>query len=199
LAYRRIDEHFPQLRRYSPELLETFHFQAALAAMSIIDAMELLRKMNRNKLGSVPSDAPTAFVRKGWRELVFGPDGIDRRFYELCVMTELKNALRSGDVSVVGSRQFRDFEDYLIPQQEFDRRLKQSRLHVSVPISSTDYLEERMSLLCETLHRTDALAREGDLPDVELNSADLKISPIENSVPKEALLLGTRSTACCRA
>jgi hypothetical protein len=33
-----------------------------------------------------------------------------RRFYELCVMAELKNALRSGDVSVRGSRQFQDFE-----------------------------------------------------------------------------------------
>ena len=32
----------------------------------------------------------------------------------------------------------------------------------------------------------DALARDGQLPDVELNSTGLKISPLENNVPKEA-------------
>ena len=43
-----------------------------------------------------------------------------------------------------------------------------------------------MSLLRSALDQTDALAREDQLPDVELNSAGLKISPLENSVPKEA-------------
>ncbi len=37
--------------------------------------------------------------------------GIDRRYYELCALSELKNALRSGDIWVQGSRQFKDFED----------------------------------------------------------------------------------------
>ena len=54
----------------------------------------------------VPDDAPTSFVRKRWENLVRTPDGLDRRFYELCVLTELKNALRSGDIWVQGSRQF---------------------------------------------------------------------------------------------
>jgi hypothetical protein len=30
-------------------------------------------------------------------------------------MAELKNARRSGDVAVSGSRQFRSFEEYLMP------------------------------------------------------------------------------------
>jgi hypothetical protein len=47
-------------------------------------------------------------------------------------------------------------------------------------------LEERLSLLQDALDQTDELARAGQLPDVELNSAGLKISPIENNVPKEA-------------
>ncbi len=124
------------------------------------------------------------------------PDGIDRRFYELCVMAELKNSLRSGDVSVVGSRQFRDFEDYLMPHLEFDRRRTQGELHIPVPTSGTKYIDERMSLLRSALDQTNALAREDQLPDAELNSAGLKISPLENSVPKEAELSGTRSVVC---
>ena len=68
-ALSRIDEHYPQLRRYSPELLETFQFQAAPVARNIIDAVELLREMNRNKLSSVPANASRAFVRKGRRNV----------------------------------------------------------------------------------------------------------------------------------
>jgi hypothetical protein len=59
---------------------------------------------------------------------VFNQKGIDRRFYELAVMTELKNALRAGDISVVGSRVFKDFDDYLMPKAEFDRQHAEDRL-----------------------------------------------------------------------
>jgi len=48
----------------------------------------------------VPADAPTAFVKPRWGRFVFKEGSIDRRFYELAAMSELKNALRSGDVSV---------------------------------------------------------------------------------------------------
>jgi hypothetical protein len=56
----------------------------------------------------VPLNAPLGFIRKKWGRYVFDTEGIDRRFYELCVMAELKNALRSGDVSVRGSCQFQE-------------------------------------------------------------------------------------------
>ena len=35
---------------------------------------------------------------KGEAKLVLTDEGIDRRYYELCALSELKNALRSGDV-----------------------------------------------------------------------------------------------------
>ena len=74
---------------------------------------------------------------------VFGADGIDRRFYELCVMVELKNALRSGDVSVSGSRQFRAFEEYLMPHTEFNERLANGSLNGLLPhVKITDLLLE---------------------------------------------------------
>src|SRR3546814_2207016 len=51
--------------------------------------------------------------------LPISDDGLDRRFYEICVLSELKNSLRSGDIWVQGSRQFRDFEEYLLPTERF--------------------------------------------------------------------------------
>lgn len=45
--------------------------------------------------------------------------GLDRSLYEMAALIELRNSPRSGDVWVPGSRQFKDFEDYLLPQERF--------------------------------------------------------------------------------
>lgn len=100
--------------------------------------------MNKDGARKVPADAPTSFIRRRWEGYVLGSEGIDRRFYELCVMSELKNALRSGDVSVVGSRQFKDFEDYLIPRSEFDGGSVADNFPASVATVAEGYLEERL-------------------------------------------------------
>ena len=157
-ALSLLTEHYPQLRRYSPILLDTFEFRAAPVASNLIEALAVLRQMNKDGSRKVPPDAPTSFIRKRWEGYVIGSEGIDRRFYELCAMAELKNALRSGDVSVVGSRQFRDFEDYLISRPEFDRGLKQNTLDVAVSSNQVAYVEERLSPVEEDA-RSHRLAR----------------------------------------
>ncbi|MBA3969905.1 MAG: DUF4158 domain-containing protein, partial [Gemmatimonadetes bacterium] len=101
-----------QLRRYVPTLLVTLDFQAAPAAKDILAAVQVLRGMYERQARKVPEDAPVSFVRKRWADVVYTKEGIDRRFYELCVLSELKNALRSGDMWIPGSRQFKDFEAY---------------------------------------------------------------------------------------
>jgi hypothetical protein len=87
-----------------------FSFQAAPAVKPLIDGIEVLRQLNQSGARLLPADAPTAFVRRRWAPYVFDGSTVDRKFYELCALSELKNALRAGDVSVPGSRQFRDFD-----------------------------------------------------------------------------------------
>jgi len=105
-----------QLRRYTPAFLEAFEFRAAPAAQKLLEAVEVLKRLTASNARSIPEDAPTGFVRHRWAPHVFTTSGLDRRYYELCTLVELKNALRSGDVWVPGSRQFKDFEDYLLPK-----------------------------------------------------------------------------------
>ena len=113
-------------------------------------------------------------------------------------MAELKNALGSGDVFAAWSRQFRDFDAYLMPRTEFNLRKTARMLLLSASISSESYVEGRLSALRGPLDQTEALATAGELPDVELTGAGLKINPLENSVPKSAEASGIRSTSLCR-
>ncbi|KKM00820.1 hypothetical protein LCGC14_1800630, partial [marine sediment metagenome] len=114
-----IGDGFSQMRRYTPIFLEALKMKAAPTARDLLPAIEVLKEMNERQSRKVPDDAPTSFVRKRWETLVSTPEGLDRRFYELCVLSELKNSLRSGDIWVQGSRQFKDFDEYLLPAPKF--------------------------------------------------------------------------------
>jgi len=129
-----------------------------------MDAIETLRVVNRDKVRTMRGSANTDFVSRRWRPYVFTEQGIDRRFYELCVLSELKNRLRSGDVWVVGSRQFKDFDTYLLDSKRFAELRDQDRLLLDVVTDGNRYLNERCSQLEQALGTVDALAQRGELP-----------------------------------
>lgn len=182
-----VGDGFNQLRRYTPILLEALTIKAAPAARELLAGVEVLKDMNKRQARKVPDDAPTSFVRKRWENLVHTADGLDRRFYELCVLSELKNSLRSGDIWVQGSRQFKDFEDYLLPPPRFAVQREQRELGLAVETDCERYLESRLSVLECELETVERLAAANDLPDAAITSTGaLKITPLKNAVPEEA-------------
>jgi TnpA family transposase len=176
---------YSQIRRYAPLFLETFEFKAAPAAKPLLQAIHILRHLNATNIREIPEDAPIGFVRKRWESLVLTQVGIDRRFYELCVLSELKNALRSGDLWVSGSRQFNDFKEYMLSPGAFTQ-LQKDGFRLDVEINSEKYLNKRMQQLQDQFVKVNDLAKLGKLPDVAITKGILKITPLTNLVPDEA-------------
>jgi len=177
------------LHRYAAEFLNVLELHAAPAAQDLLDAIELTRAMSTDGARTVPADAPTGFIRKRWKSLVFTGAGIDRRYYELCALSELKNALRSGDIWVKGSRQFKDFEEYLIPAGNFTLLKQDGALPLAVPTDRDRYLEERLELLERQLETVNRLAGANDLPDAVITKSGLKITPLDATTPDAAQAL----------
>jgi len=186
---QEIGSGYSQIRRYVPAFLEILQFKAAPAALEIFQAVELLKNLNASNARKVPKDAPTGFVRKRWKGLVFVDGGIDRRFYELCVLSELKNSMRSGDIWVLGSRQFKDFDEYLISTDKFSALKQAAKVPLPVTMDCDQYLNGRLSFLSQQLELTDRLAQSGELPDATITESGLKITPLDNSVPEGASVL----------
>lgn len=185
-----IGDRFNQLRRYTPLLLDRLDMKATPATRTLLAAVEVLKSMNEHQARKVPDNAPTSFVRQRWKSLVHTPDGLDRRYYELCVLSELRNALRSGDIWVQGSRQFRDFEEYLLPSPRFTEQRNQHELGLAVETNCEHYLESRLTLLQEQLAVTERLAAASELPDATITGTGrLKVSPLDNAVPEAADML----------
>lgn len=181
-----IGDGFPQLRRYTPSLLESLQLQAAPTALDLLEGVNTIRGMNQRQARKVPDVAPTSFVRKRWESVVWDENELDRRFYELCVLSELKNALRSGDIWVKGSRQFKDFEEYLLPTPRFMNQLNRQELDLPIETDCDRFLKERLTVLVRELANTEHLASQNELPDATITDNGLKISPLSNAVPKEA-------------
>ena len=171
----RIGEGYATLRRYAPELLDVLGLHAAPAAKPVLEAIELLREMNAGGIRELPDDAPLDFIRERWAKLIFTDAGIDRRYYELCALSELKNALRSGDIWVEGSRQFKNFNEYLIPSERFAVLRGASELPLAVDSDCERYLKERVDILNAELQIVDQLAAANDLPDAILTDSGLTV------------------------
>lgn len=184
-----ISESYTTVRRYAPEFLAVLKFRAAPAAKDVLEAIEVLRTMNKDNTRKVPADAPTRFIKPRWAKLVVTDEGIDRRYYELCALSELKNALRSGDVWVQGSRQFKDFEEYLVPAGTFTELKATGALPVAIDTDCDQYLHNRLSLLEQQLAVVDGLAGSGGLPDAIITASGLKITPLDAATPDAAQTL----------
>lgn len=140
--------------------------------------------MNDKGKRKVPEDAPTSSVKPRWRDHVVGSEGeIDRRYYELSALSELKNSLRSGDVWVPCSRRYRD---YLMPKEDFAGLLASGggTLPVAVEADFASYLEERKEMLHEGLTEVGRLVRNGELEGVSLDGGRLKISRPKKDEPE---------------
>jgi hypothetical protein len=129
-----VSAHFTTLRRYTPAFLAVLDLHAAPAAQDLLAAINVIRALNTTGVRRIPEDAPTSFIRPRWKPLVFTDDGFHRGFYEFCALAELKNALRSGDMWVTGSRQFRDFDDYLLASDDYTGIKNSGKL----PLITTD-------------------------------------------------------------
>ena len=186
----RIGENYATLRRYAPQFLDVLKLRAAPAARDLLDAIDVLRGVNADNARKLPPDAPTGFIKPRWHKLVMTDAGIDRRYYELCALSELKNSLRSGDIWVQGSRQFKDFEDYLVPPEKFASFKQSSELPLAVATDCDQYLHDRLTLLEQQLATVNRLAAANELPDAIITTASgLKVTPLDAAVPDNAQAL----------
>jgi TnpA family transposase len=88
-----------------------------------------------------------------------------------------------------GSRQFKDFEDYLLPRTAFESMLASGAPPLGIDGSFDQYWAKREALLRLELEKVDSLAASQQLPDAEISNGTLKVTPLANAVPEEAEML----------
>lgn len=148
--YLQLDDSYSHVRTFAPKVLDALEFNGNATARELIEAIELLRELNRTGRRVVPDDAPVSFAPAGWRRLIEKDDGrTDRHQWELCVLSELRLALRAGDVWVCGSRRYQPIDSYLIPTRDWTRGRAGYATDLGRPLDA----RQRLSQLRDDLDR----------------------------------------------
>lgn len=179
-----IDNRYSQLRRYTPKLLEVFEFKATFSSLPILKALEVIKELNISGRRNVPESTDISFVKPRWLKHVLSGNTINRHYYEMCALSELRNGLRSGDIWVVGAKQFQDFEDYLLPEVSWQAMRSSNKIPVAVTTDFSTYIKQRSLELSEQLATVSSLMAENKLVDVRIEKEQLIITPLTNAVPK---------------
>jgi TnpA family transposase len=128
-----IDARYGNLRRYTPRFFQ-LEFGAAPGAESLLQAIECLRDLNEGRRKRLPDDAPIAFLTAPWWHAVRDADGtLCRRAWELGLYFAVKQALKSGDLHLAGSRRHQYFWDMVYSPQDWQQHKSDAYTVLQLP------------------------------------------------------------------
>lgn len=181
--YDFLQEWYPQIRRYAPLFLKSFIFRSALENDSLLSSIHALRSDFKRQ--SLPESIDLDFIKPKWKKYVISGNRINMTYFRLFVLSELKNSLRSGDMWIEGSKQFKNFESYLIPQKKWVEMTNQSQIPINVPLDTDRYLSlkkqelnKKMELVCNAI-------QDKTIEGISIKNGRLSISRLQKNVPEE--------------
>jgi TnpA family transposase len=118
-------------------------------------------------------------------------DQPNRRLYETAVLATLRDKLRSGDVWVERSANYRRFDSYLLPPAAVPKVVAE----LGLPASADEWLATRRQELDQRLRRFAESLRRGTLEGVEMRDGRLHITPVKASAPPDARSFADRVDA----
>ena len=148
--FKMLGKNYAYLRQFIPTFLNALPLDGNAEAKGLLEAVTILKELNSTKKRRIPSDAPFDFVNAEWKRYVFDEEHrFIKKYYELCVLFELRVQLRSGDVWVEGSRRYAKLESYLIPLEEWENLRPQVCDLLNLPANAEQRIYLRQAELQE--------------------------------------------------
>ena len=183
----RAADRYATLRKFSPALLDALEFRAAKKNDPMLAAIKLLRELHHTGTRDLPMDAPMPF-RKAWQKLIVEGGVLNRRLYETAVLATLRNKLRSGDVWVERSSNYRRFDSYLLPAAAVSPIADE----LGLPATADEWLATRGRELDARLKRFAQRLQRGQIEGVELRDNRLHIAQLKALTSTEGEALASR-------
>ncbi|MGU8454095.1 Tn3 family transposase, partial [Clostridium perfringens] len=150
---------------------------------SLVKSIEVIKALNESGKRKIPVNSPVDFISKRWKNHIFEKDGsINRHYYEMALLTELRDHVKAGDIAISGSKQYKDFEDYLSTKYEWISLKENNKLSVS--LSFDEYIQDRLNNLNERLRWLSKNKK--NINTISIDKCKISISRLENITPKEA-------------
>ena len=190
-SFKRVITRHSYLRQFAPALIKHITFQADSqdnTSSDIIEAVTLLDRMNDEGKHALPEDAPTDFIPKKLRPIVFQDGKPHKPAWECALLTALRDQVKDGNLHVPHGKRFASLNTFFMPEAEWALKREAFFARAGLPTNPDDvpaYFTERLNRVYDRFLEC--------LPDnhyVQLDKEGWRIS----SDPTEKLDDGTDKT-----
>jgi len=151
--------------------LELVNVKSTTNDQSLIQAIHLIlehRSSHKEMLPLVEDDTTRKpinlhWIPEKWRKLVTGKTTqnspvhkVHRKYFELCVFTQMMRELKSGDLYVEESERYNDYRDQLIDWETFELQVSEYGEIVELPTQPKAFVENLKKLLTDTANQVDS-------------------------------------------
>lgn len=169
---------YSNLRQFAPKFLDTFTWRTNREADKLLAAIEVLRKMNAASLRKLPEDAPREFIPAKWEPYVIDEqDQLSRRYYELCLLWEMRSALRNGNLWIEGARRYTNPESYLIAPERWPALRTEACGLLKTPADGSVRFQQRIAEYKQVAAQLDQQLSGHNR--VRIEDGELIVSPLE--------------------
>jgi len=103
-----------------------------------------------------------SWIPESWLKLVTGktsrdeyPEKIDRRYFEVCLFTQIMWDLKAGDLYIDGGDKYSDFREQLVSWEDYNKNKALFGQQVNLPVESSDFIKSLQELMQKTISDTD--------------------------------------------
>ncbi len=161
--------------------LSLLDLESTTADLSLIDAIRFIlnnRQSHKEWLSLVGVDLNLKWLPEKWRKLVTGQrtgqgTEVNRKYFELCVLTEAMKELQSGDLYVTNSDQYSDYRIQLIDWDDYHVQVGDYGAMLGLETEPKKFVAGLKQWLSDTAIRVDSHFPENE--HVNLNGSELII------------------------
>jgi len=184
VLFSLLQRRFTHVRAFAPAVLATLQLDSPRTQNPLLDGLHTLEQLTgkRGRAAQVPTAATVDFVPAKWKSAVAQPTGINRQAWELTLLHEVRNALRSGDLTVAGSRRYAAWDNDLYTREAWAARRGAWYAENGLPSDGALYVAQ---LRAELDHLAQTVARRIPRHNtaVQIVRDQLVLTPLEKLTP----------------
>lgn len=124
------------------------------------DFIETSKAVNKGK--EITQFLDLSWIPDAWLNLITGnskkivsPKKFNRRYFEVCLFSQIMMDLKSGDLYIEGSNNYSDYREQLISLEEYENSIGQYSEQVGIPFESDQFIEYTKNWLNSEIKKTD--------------------------------------------
>ncbi len=145
-----IAKQYGTLRKFSVPLLEQMRLHPdpdSSPEAPVLRALRAIRDASRKPGNRLPSEVPTDFLSPRWKRLALKGKKVHRANYEIAALTELRSAVKAGDIWVEHSRRHASPGSYVMPVPRWNEVRDEALDQLGVPANADAALDTKTASL----------------------------------------------------